>query len=95
MKIMAKLPQELIEDFKSNARITDLCKKYELTYKAVKDQLMKMGLTNQPVHGGYRIGCGRKKKQHNELRRIREQNKTLQFQQQPEGTKANPRFRLY
>jgi len=89
------LPQELIEDYKSNARITDLCRKYELTYRAVKSQLIKMGLSGQPIRGGYREGCGRKKKETGgELHKIRAKNQEMKFTQQPEGVKANPRSNL-
>ena len=90
-----KLPQELIEDFKSNVKIKDLCRKYELTYRAVKDQLMELGLTNAPVWGGYRKGCGRRKIERNsEIKRIREYKQKIPFAKQPEGTKANPRSNL-
>jgi len=58
-----QLPKELVEDFKSNAPIKDLCCKYGLTHHIVKDQLMKMGLSEKPVWGGYRKGCGRKRRE--------------------------------
>lgn len=89
------LPKELIEDFKSNVRITDLCRKYELTYRVVKNQLIEMGLSERSAWGGHRQGCGRKRKESNsELERIRERNSKTQFAKQPEGTLANPRSNL-
>ena len=90
-----RLPEELIEDFKSNVRITDLCRKYELTYQIVKNQLMQMGLSEKSAWGGHRQGCGRKwKEKDSELERIRERNLKTQFPKQPEGTLANPRSNL-
>ena len=57
-----QLPKELVEDYKSKAKITDLCCKYGLAFRVVKNQLMEMGLTEKPVWGGRREGCGRKKR---------------------------------
>jgi len=89
------LPEELINDFKSNVAIKDLCRKYELTYQVVKDQLMKMGLSKKSIWGGSRQGSGRKRKEKgSELQRIRERNSKTQFTKQPEGTRANPRSNL-
>jgi len=89
------LPEELINDFKSNVRITDLCRKYELTYQTVKNQLMQMGLSEKSAWGGHRQGCGRKRKEKDsELERIRERNLKTPFAKQPEGTLANPRSNL-
>jgi len=90
-----RLPDELIEDFKSNVAITVLCRKYSLTYCVVKDQLIEMGLSKKSAWGGSRQGCGRKRKEKgSELQRIREHNTKTQFTKQPEGTKANPRSNL-
>ena len=87
-----RLPEELIDDFKSNVRITDLCRKYELTYQTVKNQLIKMGLSEKSIWGGRREGCGKKRIDRNsELQRIRERNLKTPFAKQPEGTLANPK----
>ena len=89
------LPQELIEDFKSHVAITDLCRKYELPYRKIKSQLIEMGLSDKTPWGGYREGCGRKKKETGgELRRIRAKNQKMKLSQQPKGTQANPRSNL-
>ena len=91
-----RLPEELINDFKGNVRITDLCRKYELNYQNVKNQLIEMGLSEKSAWGGHREGCGRKRKvKNNELERIRECNLKTRFAKQPEGTLANPRFNLW
>ena len=90
-----RLPDELINDFKSNVAITVLCRKYSLTYSVVKDKLIQMGLSEKSAWGGHRVGCGRKRKEKDsELERIRERNLKTQFAKQPEGTLANPRSNL-
>jgi len=61
--MIRKLPEELVEDYKSHAPITELCRKYGLAFRIVKSQLMEMGLSEKPVWGGRREGCGRKRKQ--------------------------------
>jgi len=60
--MIRKLPEELVEDYKSHAPITELCRKYGLAFRIVKSQLMEMGLSEKPVWGGRREGCGRKRK---------------------------------
>ena len=60
--MIRQLPEELVEDYKSHARITDLCQKYGLSFQIVKSGLVEMGLSNKPVWGGRREGCGRKRK---------------------------------
>ena len=89
-----QLPEELIEDYKSNVMIPDLCKKYGLTRYIVRDQLMKMGIKEKATHGGCRRGCGRKRiDKDSELQRIREQNKRSFTKS--EGVKVTPKFRLW
>ena len=56
------LPKELIEDYQSKAPITPLCQKYGLGFVKLKSELMRMGLSDKPVWGGRREGCGRKRK---------------------------------
>ena len=91
-----RLPQELIEDYKNNVPITQLCCKYELTDGTVRNQLMAMGLRKIPAWGGHREGGGRKKKETGgELCKIREKNKKIEFVKQSKGTKANPKFNLW
>jgi len=88
------LSKELIEDFKNNVMIVDLCKKYGLTYFIVRNGLKKLGLINKEKSwGGKRQNCGRKKiEKDNELERIRKRNAKMSFEKQPEGSRANPRF---
>ena len=56
------LSKELIEDYQSKAPITELCRKYGLGFRLVKNELVKIGLSDPPVWGGRRKGCGRKRK---------------------------------
>ena len=88
------LPKELIEDLENDVAIIDLCRKYGLSRNFVRNQLKKMGI-KQNTWGGYRNGCGRKKKERNgELQKIREKNAKL-MKPTREGVKVKPKFKLW
>ena len=57
-----RLPEELIQDYKSKAPIKELCGKYGMSFRVVKRQLIELGLTEPPVWGGRREGSGRKRR---------------------------------
>ncbi|MCK4320970.1 hypothetical protein KAX08_00405 [candidate division WOR-3 bacterium] len=89
-----RLPKELIEDYKSNVAIPELCCKYGLNRYTVRDQLMKMGIKREDTWGGKRKGCGRKKRERSsELQRIRDKNVKLKSTR--EGVKVRPKFKLW
>ena len=92
-----QLPKELIEDYKSNVQITDLCRKYELSREIIRNQLIKMGVREKTTWGGRRKGCGRKrckKDRGSEIRAIRDKNAKLNKPIR-EGVKAKPKFKLW
>ena len=93
---MNTLSKELIEDFKSDVQISDLCRKYGISRKVIRNQLIEMGLKKENQWGGCRKGCGRKKaKKGEELQKIREQNMKIGYKhKQPEGSKVK-RSSLY
>jgi len=90
------LPKELIEDFKNNMMIVDLCKKYGLTYFIVRNGLQKLELIKEESWGGKRSNCGRKKiEKNNELEKIRKHNEeTKSLTKQSGGNTVRPRFNV-
>jgi len=91
------LSKELIEDFKNNVMIVDLCKKYGLNYFIVINGLKKLGLIKEKSWGGKRQNCGRKKiEKDNELNKIRKHNKEINqnFTKQSGGNTVRSRFNV-
>ena len=90
-----KLPKDLIEDYKSNVMIGDLCRKYDLPREVIRNQLVKIGVREKASWGGHRKGCGRKKREENsELQKIRDKNAKLNKPTR-EGVKVRSKFKLW